>query len=256
MTNVTFPNVTRPLESLRTPFDYSACNQSLVATLRKQTPCLVLHLMVAILTYNFWQGRYGKDSTIIGKTLRINGAPPTTIIGVMPEGFSFPQNQDLWIPLIQTPDLQQRDARALWIAFGRMADGVTRDEVLAEFKTIGNRLAAAYPQTNQGEFSQIEISFTSFFVGSNATLIFGALWGAVGFVLLIACANLANLTLARAINRSREISVHIALGASRWRVIRRAITGKLGTCEHRSSLWMASRKGSHRGLRVGRQSSG
>jgi putative ABC transport system permease protein len=181
---------------------------------------------VAILTYNFWQGRYGKDSTIIGKTLRVHGAPPTTVIGVMPDGFSFPQNQDLWIPLIQTPDLQQRDERTVWIAFGRMADGVTRDEVQAEFKTIGNRLAAAYPQTNDGQLPQIE-TFTSFFVGSNATLIFGILSGAVGFLLLIACANLANLTLARAINRSREISLHIALGASRWRVIRQAVTESL-----------------------------
>jgi putative ABC transport system permease protein len=181
---------------------------------------------VAILTYKFWQRGYGKDPKIIGKTLHINGAPPATVVGVMPDGFSFPQNQDLWIPLIQTPDLQQRDARTLWIAFGRMADGVTRDEVKTEFRTIGNRLAAAYPQTNEGQLPQID-SFISFFVSSNAALIFGALWGAVGFVLLIACANLANLTLARAIDRSREISVHVALGASRWRVIRRIITESL-----------------------------
>jgi putative ABC transport system permease protein len=181
---------------------------------------------VAILTHDFWQRRYGKDSTIIGKTLSLHGAPPTTIVGVMPEGFSFPQNQDLWIPLIQTPDLQQRDARTLWLAFGRMGDGVTRDQVQAEFNTIGTRLAVAYPQTNEGQLPQIE-TFSTFFVGSNATLMFGALWGAVCFVLLIACANLANLTLARAMNRSREISLHLALGASRWRVIRQAVSESL-----------------------------
>jgi predicted permease len=181
---------------------------------------------VAILTWDLWQRRYAKDSAIVGKTLRIHGAPPTTIIGVMPDGFSFPQNQDLWIPLVETPDIQQRDSRGIWIAFGRMADGVTREEVRTEFRTIGNRLAAAYPQTNAGQLPEVE-TFSSFFVGSNATLIFGALWGAAGFVLLIGCANLANLTLARAINRSREISVHIALGAGRWRVIRQTITESL-----------------------------
>lgn len=198
---------------------------------------------VAILTHSFWQGRYGKDSTIIGKILRINGAPPTTIIGVMPEGFSFPQNQDLWIPLVQTPDLQQRDARTVWIAFGRIAEGVPREEVKTEFRTIGNRLTAAYPQTNEGQLPQIE-TFTSFFVGSNATLIFGALWGAVGFVMLIACANLANLTLARAINRTREISLRIALGASRWRVIRQAVTESMVLATIGAFLgWFLARSG-------------
>ncbi len=181
---------------------------------------------VAILNYSFWERRYGKDSGIIGQTLRINGAPPTTIIGVMPDGFSFPQNQDLWIPLTQTADLQARDARKLWFAFGRMADGVTRESARAELETIGSRLARAYPRTNQGQIPQLQ-SFSEFFIGSNATLIYGAIWGAVGFVLLIACSNLANLMLARAIGRSREISISIALGAGRWRIIRQALIESL-----------------------------
>ena len=181
---------------------------------------------VAILNYSFWERRYGKDSTIIGQTLHINGAPPTTVIGVMPDGFSFPQNQDLWIPLTQTADLQPRNARQLWFAFGRMADGVTKENARAELETIGSRLARAYPRTNQGQIPQLE-SFSEFFIGANATLIYGAIWGAVGFVLLIACSNLANLMLARAIGRSREISVRIALGAGRWRIIRQALIESL-----------------------------
>jgi putative ABC transport system permease protein len=181
---------------------------------------------VAILNYSFWERRYGKDSTIIGRALHINRTPPTTIIGVMPDGFSFPQNQDLWLPLTPTSDLQPRDARKLWFAFGRMTDGVTKESARAELETIGSRLARAYPRTNQGQVPQLE-SFSEFFIGSNATLTYAALWGAVGFVLLIACSNLANLMLARAIGRSREISLRIALGAGRWRIIRQALIESL-----------------------------
>ena len=174
---------------------------------------------VAILNYRFWERRYGKDPAIIGQTLQINGAPATTVIGVMREGFSFPQNQDLWVPLVPTQDLQRRDARNLWFAFGRMADGVTRERVRMELETIGRRLENAYPRTNHGQVPHLE-SFTEFFIGPNATLIYGAVWGAVGFVFLIVCANVANLMLARAIGRSREISLRIALGAGRWQIMR------------------------------------
>src|SRR5258708_25601075 len=93
-----------------------------------------------------------------------------------------------------------------------MADGVTKESARAELETIGSRLARAYPRTNQGQVPQLE-SFSEFFIGSSATLIYAAIWGAVGFVLLIACSNLANLTLARAIGRSREISARMALAA-------------------------------------------
>jgi putative ABC transport system permease protein len=153
--------------------------------------------------------------------VRINGAP-TTVIGVMAEGFSFPQNQDLWVPLAPTPDLQKREARGLWFAFGRMAEGVTIGSARAEMETIGRRLASAYPRTNEGLLPAVQ-SFHEFFIGPNATTIYGLMWGAVGFVLLIACANLANLLLARGIGRSREISLRMALGAGRWRIVRQLL---------------------------------
>jgi putative ABC transport system permease protein len=176
---------------------------------------------VAILTYGFWERRYGRDPAIIGRTVRINDTP-TTVIGVMAQGVSFPQNQDLWIPLVPTADLQKRKARGLWFAFGRMAEGVTIESARAEMETIGRRLANAYPRTNQG-FLPVVMNFQQFYIGRNATTIYGSLWGAVGFVLLIACANLANLLLARAMGRSREVSVRIALGAGRWRIIRQLL---------------------------------
>ena len=177
---------------------------------------------VAILSYGFWVRRFGKDPAIIGQTLQINGTPLTIVIGVMPAGFSFPQNQDLWIPLVPTADLQRRDARTLWFVFGRMADGATIESARAELETIGRRLANAYPLSNQGQVPRPH-NFAEFFIGPSATMMYGAMWGAVVFVLLIACANLANLLLARAIGRFRDISVRMALGAGRWRIIRQLL---------------------------------
>jgi predicted permease len=176
---------------------------------------------VAILSYGFWERRYGKDPEILERTVRINGVP-TTLIGVMPAGFAFPQNQDLWIPLAPTADRQQRDARGLWFAFGRLAEGATAESAQAELETIGRRLETAHPRTNEGLLPAVH-SFDEFFLGPNASTIYSSLWGAVGFVLLIACANLANLMLARAMGRSREISVRLALGSGRWRIVRQLL---------------------------------
>ena len=178
---------------------------------------------VAILRYGFWERRYGKDPGAIGRRVEINGAP-ATLIGVMPAGFSFPQNEDMWVPLVPIGDVLKRDNRDTWFVFGHLKDGVTRATAGAEMETIGRRLAVAYPATNQGRNLLPHIfNFDEFFIGSNATMIYEAMWGAVGFVLLIACANLANLLLARAIGRSRELSVRAALGSGRWRIIRQLL---------------------------------
>jgi putative ABC transport system permease protein len=178
---------------------------------------------VAILSYGFWERRFGKDRAIIGRIVRMNGAP-TTVIGVMPRGFSFPQKQDLWVPLVPTPDVLKRDNRGTWFVFGRMADGVTIDSAHAEMEAIGRRLGQAYPLTNQGRNLLPHVdNFRTFFIESNETPIYWTMWGAVAFVLLIACANLANLMLARSMATSREISVRIALGAGRWRIIRQLL---------------------------------
>ena len=176
---------------------------------------------VAILTYKFWEQRFGKDAAVIGRVLRINDSP-TTVIGVMREGFSFPQNQDLWVPLVPDPVLRLRDVRSLWFAFGRLSEGATRGSARAELESIGAELASAYPQTNAGWVPGPR-TFSEFFIGPNASTTYGSLWGAVGLVLLIASgesrqsdAGPRDWTVAR-------ISVRVALGAARWRIVRQLL---------------------------------
>jgi len=179
---------------------------------------------VAILRYEFWERQYGKRADVIGRTIRIDNIA-TTIVGVMPRGFAFPQNEVMWIPMAPTPALMERgDRNTGWFAFGRLVDGATIESARAEMGAIGRRLGDAYPQTNQGRNLIPQLyNFREFFIGGNATLIYQAMLGAVSFVLLIACANLANLLLARALGRSREISVRLALGARRWQIVRQLL---------------------------------
>ncbi len=178
---------------------------------------------VAILRHTFWERRFGGNADVIGRTVRLNGVP-TTVVGVMPPGFSFPQNQDLWTPLVPTPDIRRRDNRNTWFVLGRLADGVSVEQARAEMATIGHRLGDAYPETNQGRNLIPYVStFEDFFIGASAGAVYRTMWGAVAFVLLIACANLANLLLGRALGRAREIAVRMAIGAGRWRVIRQLL---------------------------------
>ena len=176
---------------------------------------------VAILSYGFWERRYARDASIVGRTVHMNGSP-ATVIGVMPRGFSFPQTVDMWIPLVQTATVLNRNRTDTWFAFGRVSPGVTFSSARAEVEIIIKRLEATYPLTDQRNHLVVQ-NFAGFFIGPNAAALYGSMWAAVGFVLLMACANLANLLLGRSLARSREISVRIALGAGRWRIIRQLL---------------------------------
>ena len=180
---------------------------------------------VAILSHELWERRYAQDPSALGQSVRLDGVP-TVVIGVMPKGFSFPQNQDLWVPKTPTPAALERSNRDNWFAVARLAAGATLASARAEMATIGRRLEAAYPDTHRGVSPRVQ-TFREFFIGPKATMIYAALLGAVTFVLLIACANLANLLLARAMARSREISVRVALGAGRGRVVRQLLLESL-----------------------------
>ncbi len=180
---------------------------------------------VAMFSYGLWQRRYARNPSVIGQVVRMNGSP-VTIIGVMPPGYSFPQTVDAWVPLVKTERVMDRKVTETWFAFGRLREGVSFESGKAEVEGIIHRLETEYPLTGQREHLVVQ-RFHEFFIGSNAAVLYGSMWGAVGFVLLIACANLANLLLARAMNRSREISVRIALGAGRWRIVRQLLVESL-----------------------------
>jgi predicted permease len=178
---------------------------------------------VMMLGYGIWMTRYGGDPSIVGKTLRVNSLP-LTVVGVMPEDMKFPPNSDLWIPFSQlSPGLKdaRRDARTLQ-AIGRMKPGVTVEQARAELGNIGKELARRFPDTNKDQTPWV-VAFEEVQNGGPITLIFSSLMGAVVFVLLIACANVANLLLARSADRAREISVRVSLGATRWRVVRQLL---------------------------------
>lgn len=183
---------------------------------------------VVILNYRFWESRFGKRADIVGLTVHINGTP-ATVIGVMPRRFDFPMkvDEDFWMPLVHTPDLQRRGLTpGGFTAVGRLRDGVTLQEARAELETINRRLQADYPATNRDLIPTLA-THSQVNSGPDAQIIWGSLWAAAWFVWLIACANVANLTLVRTMGRWRELSTRIALGAGHGRTMRQMFTESL-----------------------------
>ena len=179
--------------------------------------------IVVLISNTLWRQRYGADPAIVGKDIRIIDQAGT-IIGVMPEGMHFPFNANIWLPAGSMPPAitgQPRQARG-YFAVARLNDGVTVEQARAELKTIGGTLASQYPQTNKDLWPHAD-PFVERILGPQVRLLFWSLMGAVAFVLLIACSNVANLLLAKASGRSGEMSVRVAVGASRWRIIRQLL---------------------------------
>jgi predicted permease len=176
---------------------------------------------VVLIGHGVWQDRYGASPEVLGRAVRVN-EQPATIIGVMPEGFRFPQNEDLWMPLVPDEQLEKRDQRSLML-YGVLKPGGTTTEAAADLGVIGSRLATEFPETNK-DIGVNVMTFHERFNGGNIRLVFLLMLAAVGFVLLIACANVANMMLGRALGRQREVSIRAAMGASRWRIIRQLLT--------------------------------
>ena len=186
------------------------------------------HEPVAVISHDLWQSRFAADPSLVGKSITLDGSP-YTVVGIARAGFTYPDKTTVWIPPFRlaptvSANMDPTQVRGFGMlqAVGLMRPGVTLEQSAAEMETIITRLRQQYPDTNNRRFNRV-VSLHTFLVGETYSMVV-LLFGAVTFVLLIACANVANLLLASAANRRKEIAIRAALGASRFRVVEQLLT--------------------------------
>ncbi len=177
---------------------------------------------VAVLSHKLWESRFGADAGIVGRSILLNGKP-CTVIGVMPGGSAFDRSfTEIWMPLAFEPKNLTRNFH--WLrAVGRLKSGVSLEQAQAEMNIIGAQIAKDYPDSNKGWGVTVD-RFQDQVVNQDLRKSLYVLLAAVGAILLIGCANLANLTLARGASRQREVAIRASLGAGRWRLVRQFLT--------------------------------
>ncbi len=185
------------------------------------------HDGVVVLSQRLWERRFGSDQSLVGHDIHLDGRP-YTVIGIMPRKFDFPLTAELWVPMALKPEQLNDRKSHMFIVLGKLKPGETLGSARTELQAIAQRLAAAYPATNRGWGAGVE-NIRVYLLGNETRTYTFMLMGAVSFLLLIVCANVANLQFVRSASRQKEMAIRTALGGSRWRVVRQLLTESIIT---------------------------